>query len=463
MEIKRFLNNRIGCYVFIGLLAFVYRIYVNFNQELILGINGGYYPLQVRYVLENGSLGFSDMPLLFYVNAFIIRIYTFFGVPISNSLILNVVKWVDCFSFPLLLLPLYKIIQLQNRKLPFKLELGLVLFAVLSISPLILVADLQKNALAITFFFSFIAYLWSFFVLKEYRQIIIASIFLVLTGLTHFGTFVVTLFFGLICIGYFFGKRAVIPLLVTALFSLVLIGKFDFFRFYRLLTIGSSVFSRSAILNGMVAPPDIVNILFSLSLAILGISFLKNKNYTYISYQKGFILASIILLIALSFPFLEGQYFRRLSLYLFIPQIVIIILIAQQAKKNLFFKISYLLYFITFVSCLMVMGRPKKGVIDHKSFEDLKLMKAVIINNDKTIVVAKHGLEWWAAWVLHTKVAQEKAIGEDFNHKYENIYFLHQNRKKIIDEEQIFFPEPQLPENSVLIYSSDFFKLYINS
>ena len=286
-------------YIIVGLISFTYRTYVNFNQELILGVNGGYYTLQVRYIIESGKLGFSDMPLLFYLDAGIIKFISLFGVPISDMLILNVVKWVDCLSIPLLLLPLYKIIKLQSQSIPFKLELGLILFAVLSFSPLILVADLQKNALAITFLFFFIAFLWEYFESKNKKQLIFCCIFLILTGLIHFGTFVVAILFGLLNITYIFRQRTIIPIIIAASISFVLIGIFDFTRLSRLLSVGSSLFSRPALLSGMIGPPDIFNILFSWGLAIVGIKILKNKNGSLLTSQKGFIFASIILYISI--------------------------------------------------------------------------------------------------------------------------------------------------------------------
>jgi len=45
-------------------LSTAIRFFFNFSQELIPGVNGGYYPLQVRSILMEGHLGFSDMPLL---------------------------------------------------------------------------------------------------------------------------------------------------------------------------------------------------------------------------------------------------------------------------------------------------------------------------------------------------------------------------------------------------------------
>lgn len=146
-------------------LATGIRLFFNFSQELIPGVNGGYYPLQVRSILINGHLGFSDMPLLFYLDAFIIKFISLFGFSITDTLILNVVKIVDSISLPLLLLPLYKIIRLSNS-LPI-LKMSIIAFSVLSFSPLILTSDLQKNALAVVSTFGFLAYYLSFQINKK--------------------------------------------------------------------------------------------------------------------------------------------------------------------------------------------------------------------------------------------------------------------------------------------------------
>jgi hypothetical protein len=156
---KNTLNSPIVIYLLFGLTSFGIRLYFNFSQELIPGVNGGYYPLQVRSLLSNGSLGFPDMPLLFYLNAFLVKLISLFGFSITDSLIINVVKMVDSISIPLLLISLYKINAYENKNTSRIFEASLISFTVLSFSPLILTSDLQKNALAITFLFAFIAHL----------------------------------------------------------------------------------------------------------------------------------------------------------------------------------------------------------------------------------------------------------------------------------------------------------------
>ena len=73
------------------------------------GINGGYYPLQVRILLNTGHLGFSDMPLYFYFNVFFVKIASLITSIDTDNLIINTSKIIDSISLPLLVIPLYLI------------------------------------------------------------------------------------------------------------------------------------------------------------------------------------------------------------------------------------------------------------------------------------------------------------------------------------------------------------------
>jgi len=110
------LKRPIAIYLLVGLFAFGFRLYLNFSQDLIPGVNGGYYPLQVRSILTNGFLGFTDMPLHFYLDAFLIKFNSLFGFSITDTLIINVVKIFDSFIIPLLLILLYIFIGFERNK-----------------------------------------------------------------------------------------------------------------------------------------------------------------------------------------------------------------------------------------------------------------------------------------------------------------------------------------------------------
>lgn len=436
------------------------RLYFNFSQDLIPGVNGGYYPLQVRSILTNGQLGFSDMPLLFYLDAFFIKIISLFGFTITDTLILNAVKLVDSFSIPLLLIPLYKIIRLSKPSSLKYFDASIIAFSVLSFSPLILTSDLQKNALAIVFLFGFIAYFLSYLIKKKKSAILLSVIFLFLTGLTHFGTFVFALFFLLLAVYYSYQKKAIIPLTIVIAASVGLVAIFDLSRFNRLLSLWSEVFEKPALLNRMLAPPDFLNILFSIFLAIFGIITLKTKSSKLTSYQKAIIFSSIVCLLTLSFPLLDGEYFKRLGLLLFIPQIILILQTIPTFSVRQLKTISIFLFVFTSLSIFAVSGHSKETVIDTSAYENLKKLNSVIENGNETIIIARHGLEWWTAWALHTKVGQEKAIDKDFIEKYKNIIFITQINGFSDDKQRTPFHEPAVPQNSKLIFSSHYFKAF---
>jgi len=445
-------------YLTVGLVAFFIRLYFNFSQNLIPGVNGGYYPLQVRYVLTNGKLGFSDMPLLFYLDAFLIKIVSLFGFTITDTLILNVVKLVDSFSIPLLLIPLYKIVNLSRYVSLKYFDISIIAFSVLSFSPLILTSDLQKNALAIVFLFGFIAYFLNYLIKKEKFDIPLSIAFLLLTGLTHFGTFAFALFFLLISALYFFKKKAIIPLAIVIAVSSILVAIFDLSRFNRLFSFWTELFERPAIfgiLTGAI-PPDFL----SPFLGIFGIIILKTKRNKLTLYQKTIMFSSIVCLIAFSFPFLEEEYFKRLSLLLFIPQILLILQIAPTISIRLLKIISISLLVFTFLSIFLVSGHPKETVLDTNAFENLKELNPIIESNNETIIIARHGLEWWIAWALHTKIGQDKLIDKALFEKYKNIIFIVQISDFGNDKPRPPLHGPIVPQNSELIFTSDYFKAF---
>ncbi|MFA7044400.1 MAG: hypothetical protein WC186_08645, partial [Bacteroidales bacterium] len=363
MKVKKsnntFLRTTITIYFLLGLIALSIRLYLNFSQELIPGVNGGYYPLQVRSILTNGLLGFSDMPLLFYFDAYLIKFITFFGLSLTDTLIMNVVKIVDSFSIPLLLIPLYKIIRLEGHKTPKIFETSIISFAVLSFSPLILTSDLQKNALAITFLFCFVGYLLSYLNNKKRFEMILSIVFLILIGLTHFGTFIIAVLFLVLIIGYIYKRKAIIPLSIVILIGLGFIAAFDITRLNRLFSVGALAFENSALLNKMLAPPDILIILISIVLSIVGIITLKTKSSKLRLLQKAIIFACIVCLIFLSFPLLDGEYFKRLSLFLFIFQILFILQISSVISMRQHKAISIFLFLFIFLSIFAVTGHPK--------------------------------------------------------------------------------------------------------
>ena len=320
-------------FALIAFIAIAIRSFINFSSELLPG-GGGYYPLQVRTVLETGSLGFPDMPFIFYFDAAIVKFISLFDTPISNTLILNVVKTVDVISVPLLLIPLYKLISMMGSRQDRKLILLIALFAVISNAPLMLVSSLQKNSLAILFLFSFISSFVAFQQQKSGKAFIFMVLFFLLTGLTHFGTFSVLLLL-LGCLLIFHYKwKAILPLVIMFTIGLAIIAYFDITRFNRLLSIWNNAFHPLGIFSRRASPPTLIMKLFSWLLIFLAIRHYRTSSGLSPG-KKTFLLGSTLCLAVLSFPFLDGEYANRLGIFLFIPQILLLLLIGSHLRDKL--------------------------------------------------------------------------------------------------------------------------------
>lgn len=446
----------------VGIFSFIIRAIQNFSQELLMG-NGGYYPLQVRTVLERGELAFPDMPFLFYFDAGIVRLLSVFGISETNELIINVVKTVDCLSVPLLLIPLFQLFKLsKNTKVSYYF-LSILAFAVLSFYTLNLTSSFQKNALGITFLLFAIVWFLKYLESTYKKHLTFAFIFLVFTGLTHFGTFSFALLLGIVFLLFRYKKKAILPILVLGVGAISIIYLFDPVRSSRLLNAWQGLFSK------LPHPMIYFKIAIYLAVAIWAFRVFKKAKSTLSPTEKAIISTLISLLIIVPFPFLDSQISDRLSGFLFIPIVLLLFrfdpLISQKTKKIL----SVLLGIISLGSiCFVLMINPNADV-SKMALDDMENMKKFIPNPDETVVVARHNLEFWVAWGLKVDVSQESKFNDTLINEYRDVFIINQIReerpRESRPEEDEHKPpnhmqEPSIPENSTLVYSSEYFKLY---
>ena len=437
------------------------RLIFNYHSELIAGINGGYYPLQVRTVLETGRLGFSDMPLYFYLNAFFVKIASFFTKIDISHLIIHTSKIIDSISLPLLIIPLYLIIKnIFGNKIPKYFEIILVGFATLSFSPLILTSDLQKNAFAIPMMLFFIYYLLLFYKSKSKKHIIFLAIYIILTGLTHFGVFSTSVLILIVSLIFFYRKKALLPILGISVLGVLFVYLFDSNRADRLFNLWNVIFEKPAILQGPLSLPDLLNYMFSYLLISLGIYYLIKRKQVLMGYQRNTLAVFLSVIFILSFPLLDIEYARRFNLLLFIPQIIVLYILFGFFNQKLGKTISALLVLMTAASVFLMSLNIKPPSITQEAFQDLKNLENYISEPDKTLIIARHGLEWWTAWQLNTKVGQDKTVNKKTTLKYEKVIYLVQltGINSMHPGQKSPFHEPYFPTNREPIYVSNYFK-----
>jgi hypothetical protein len=471
----------------ITLTAIAVRLTISFSHHLILGVDGGYYPLQVRNILNTGHLSFHDVPLYFYFCALILKIIALFGFVATNETIISAIKIIDSTMFPLLTIPLFMIFSRNGCKVPLFAMLALLIFAVFSFSPLIMLGDLQKNAFAIPFLFLFIYLFEGYLITGEKRKLLMALATMLIIALTHFGVFVFSLAFFTISLFVVYRKKAILPSILILLTGFSVIYVFDASRALRLITFWNVIFEDFDSIRESLQLPLLVNTLFSCFLVVFSIfQYRRIRRETDIA-ARNMIVILIILLVIFAFPFYETQYVRRFNLLLFIPQILLLsYLIRIDQKFAGLFSISLVL--LTAFSVFIYFSEAKKPVIDDLEFQDLQNINAYLPENkDSTIIIARHGLEFWTAWALNVKVANDRAMNQLAVEKYNNMIILQQksgigerppgNRPPSQpplagvgrSQERPPMERPDgppmgfhLPENFKLVYSTPYFNAYKN-
>jgi hypothetical protein len=219
--------------------------------------------------------------------------------------------------------------------------------------------------------------------------------------------------------------------------------------------------------------PVLINIILSYFLIVLGIlQYRKFKDQT--DKPTGYILISLIILIFIfAFPLYETNYVLRFNALLFIPQSLLILnLILINKKNTLPFSISLIL--ITAIYAIMYFREDKKPCIDEQAYRDLQNFKSYIpAYRDSTIIITKHGLEFWTAWALNVKVGNDRAMDKIKLDNYKSVIFLlpkiePDNRphgKKPFHKPPFTGngPPPMgnfVPASFKLIYSSPYFNAY---
>jgi len=448
-------------YFILGLLAFGFRLFQEFQSSIITGINGGYYPVQVRNILEQGHLAMNDMPLIFYINALFVKVLTFvFPSQSIEYLIILGIKILGALSIPLLVIPLYKLINnYLEFELPKSFEYIIVAFALFSFSPLYLSAEMMKNAYAIVGF-TYVLYLFlKFFEDKSAKHGLLILLVLFFIAFTHFGVFAISIIFLVIYLISAYKKKAIAPILITTIIGFAIVWWLDPFRAFNAINIFEEWFG----LPWRIAfyPAGIAS--FILSILIGLVLFLAIRNSKVETRQKQLFTIFLWFIALLSIPLLRFELWRRFNLMLFIPQLIALILVYPYLKASYKSKFVVLLYVFIGISVIYNFMFPKQNSISVESYNDLVVMKAKIQNPDKTIVMVRHGLDWWVVWQLKTKVGQAHLkVNESITSKYDEILLLRQNKghNDLYPGPGSPFFNPSAPENSILLYTSEYFDLY---
>jgi hypothetical protein len=119
------------------------------------GVDAGYYPLQSRGLLLNGTLPYTDLPLFFYLNAAVAKAAMLAGHTVDSAALLAS-KLVDATTQPWAAIPLAAaalafIPQSLGKSRTLVILAASLALAVLSAASMRMVGDFEKNSLGLVF------------------------------------------------------------------------------------------------------------------------------------------------------------------------------------------------------------------------------------------------------------------------------------------------------------------------
>ena len=412
----------------IVVVAIAIRLILNFRHTLAPGMDAAFYPMQTRWLIKYGELMFSDMPLMFWLNVGVSTLLELGGWSFDAATQLSP-RLIDCFSQPWAAVPImvlgYAWTNGRRELLPYIAAAAVI--AVISPPIMRMAGDFQKNSLGLVWMaFSILALHEALASdLKIWRWLIVA-LFVVLAALTHVGAFAITcvilagcLLGFLIANGSKFWQQHSRKILVVAavcivgLVGLVLVmsqvAPAKTQRFLNLTRIASKF-------NLNVRP--LALIVAGAVYALLG--FLLWKIWKHrpkiepANFAIGF--GMIFGLTIMSLPVLEETWLMRFQLMTPIPAAILTMLllkIFQIDQRSVWIKRSVLA--VAGLLAIAAVFFPQGPVISEAAAKELKSAHFEFIKTGagwskgkikNTLIVAPHGIEFWAGLLLGTRASQ---------------------------------------------------------
>jgi hypothetical protein len=456
-------------------LGIAARGWMLFSTSLVPGINGAYYLVQARSLLEKGSLAIPDFPLTFFLHAFFAKVLQVLSGSPPEITVLWATKLTDAILPPLAAIPVYLIIRswkatrvgrdsLDNSNASEDdrggsrwIALGAAAVVALGAPALSMVGDFQKNSVALLWLAGFIyasrRFLSGEDTSRKRATGGIALGFLVLIGLTHVGVFgsALVLACGIVAAHVLVSsgipwRRIAVPG-ATAVLALVLVSgvitwRFDPARVRRLVHAFSDPEQFLSAGNALGLPPGgppgfdgagvpiLLGLIRFVPFVVVGgigilalVSAWRRRKQT--PEDAAMVMGSGATAILLAGPWFSFDVAMRLVLIAAIPTIVALAYVLVQVRRRWVRVIGGIVPLILLVGA----GIPQiagggRAIISTDEYRELQAMRETVPASDRTLVVTRHGLEWWSAWVLHTHVAQAQAVRTEDWQQFERVLFL---------------------------------------
>jgi hypothetical protein len=413
------------------LTAIAVRLSILFSTALVPQTDGAYYLAQVQSLVSNGSLRFSDTPLLFWLQALVARGLTVLANLDQDSAIIWGVKLVDAIVPPLAALPVFALWLRWTPPQRRSTLAGITVAALpaLSFGLVKMTGDLQKNAFALVFFSVLLLAFDTAARSSRARDWLAVGLALAGCALSHIGVFAAAVTFllpalvtmaivgdrtvvvsprraGLIAAGVVLAGGVVyagslaIPKMATLWEALLSpLSLFD----------GVNTFTRLATGAGSGGVADMTAVLLAWIPLVLLMAVWRRtaRDRAATATLVGAALSAAVL----SFPLLSGVDGLRLHLMAYLPVAVIVAWLVGSLPRTGTRTVCAILLLANALAVAPVIPQATRPTIAEPSYAELLSLRDRVDDSQSTVVVARHGLEWWAAWTFGSDVAVVPTVG----------------------------------------------------
>jgi hypothetical protein len=418
--VSRTSDRRIWLVTALGIVAIAtaVRFAVNFSSTYPPGTDAAYYPLQTRALMTGGRLMYNDLPLIFWLIAGVTKVLTVIGWE-SDAALLLASRIVDCVGPPwaaaFVMAAGYD--WSGGRRAALAGSAAAATIVVLWPPAFAMLSEFQKNSLGLVWM---AAAAWAIAAAMRHggrQRWATLFVVMVLSALTHIGAFGATaMMVGLALIFWSVPYRrgpglarwrtalvsviiVVVPLLILALVEP---------RRLEVLARGPiEMFGQAGRFGGggqMIG----LTLLFVVPVVVLGLRRVWTDRRELSRADIAIVTAAALTVIAMVVP-ASSEYARRLSLMSPVPAVTILgFLLARRAVDGRSpWPGRVVVAGVLAIACITVVNARHFVVpafIDSEEAGDLREMRGQIPEPASTLVIATHGLEWWAGYFLHTPV-----------------------------------------------------------
>jgi hypothetical protein len=167
-----------------------------------------------------------------------------------------------------------------------------------------------------------------------------------------------------------------------------------------------------------------------LTLAGAGLSLAWYRRQSLPPADRTVLPAAAVTVVVLGGPFYSLDKAERLMLIAAVPAAMtlsfVLAAIAHDAVRR---TLGGLVIAGTLASAALYLPHGGRPTISEATYAELQALARFTTPAERSLVVARHGLEWWTAWTLHTHIAQPQAVKAADWTKFDRVLYLTEKKR----------------------------------